>query len=149
MIVYGQSLGGRAALRLCRWLKGKGIRVRLAVLVDSYGRDSYTIPPNVGAAANLFQRDFGPVRGTPRITAENDAFTRVLGNWRYSYKGRNVPMPGEPWIRRWFLGSHLKMEYDAEPWTRVRNLIVWACSTAGPPPVQEWSPPHRSLVVPD
>ena len=126
LIVYGQSLGGSASLRLCRWLNEQGFRVRLAVVVDSYGRDTYAVPPNVAAAANLYQNDIGPVRGAPEITAEDPARTRILGNWRYTYAGRDVPMPGEPDIRKWFMGSHLKMEYDPEPWARVRDMIVAA-----------------------
>jgi hypothetical protein len=126
IIVYGQSLGGRAALRFCRWLKEQEIRVRLTVVIDGYGRDSYVVPSNVATAANLYQRDFGPVRGAPKIVAEDPGQTRILGNWRYRYKDRDVPMPGEPFLRRWFMGSHLKMEYDPEPWKRVRDLIVSA-----------------------
>ena len=127
MIVYGHSLGGRAALRFCRWLGGEGIRVRLLVIIDSYGHDSYTVPPNVAEAANLYQRDFGAIKGAAKIVAENPERTRILGVWRYSYKNRDVVMPGEPWIRRWFMGSHLKMEYDPEPWARVLDLLVPAC----------------------
>jgi hypothetical protein len=128
IIVYGQSLGGRATLRFCRWLREQGIRVRLAVVIDSWGRDPYTVPPNVAVAANLYQHDFGAVRGATKILAE-DPQTRILGNWRYSYSGREVSMPGEPWTHRWFMGSHLKMEYDPEPWGRVLNLLISACST--------------------
>jgi len=130
IVIYGQSLGGRASLRLCRWLHDKGIRVLLVVLIDSYGRDSYTVPPNVMAAANLFQRDFGPVRGARAILAEDASKTRIYGNWVYRYRGREIPMPGEPWTRKWFLGGHLKMEYDPEPWARVCDLVVQT--------VQDW-----------
>jgi hypothetical protein len=129
IILYGQSLGGRATLRFCRWLREQGIRVRLAVVIDSWGSDPYTVPPNVAVAANLYQHDFGAVRGATKIVAE-DPRTRILGNWRYSYSGREVSMPGEPWIRRSFMGSHLKMEYDAEPWRRVLELLISACSAA-------------------
>ena len=126
IVIYGQSLGGRASLRLCRWLRDKGVRVLLVVLIDSYGRDSYTVPPNVMAAANLFQRESAVVRGTRAIHAEDASKTRLYGNWAYRYRGRAIPMPGEPWTRKWFLGAHLKMEYDPEPWARVRALIVQA-----------------------
>jgi pimeloyl-ACP methyl ester carboxylesterase len=136
IIVYGQSLGGSATLRLCRWLNEQGIRVRLAVVIDAYGHDPYTVPPNVVVAANLYQRDFGPVRGAPKIVGEDPQQTRILGNWRYSYKGQDVAMPGEPFLRRWFMGSHLKMEYDPEPWRRVRDLLVSGCE-------QFWSGPYR------
>ncbi len=132
IIIYGHSLGGRASLRLCRWLGEQGVHVRLVVLVDSYGRDPYTVPPNVSAAANLYQHDFGAVRGATQIVAEDPARTRIIGNWGYTYAGREVVMPGEPWIRRWFMGSHLKMEYDPEPWKRVLNLVVTACGDGSP-----------------
>jgi pimeloyl-ACP methyl ester carboxylesterase len=129
IIVYGQSLGGRAALRFCGWLKDQQIVVRLVVVVDAWGRDPYTVPSNVLAAANFYQRDVGPVRGAPKIVAIDARRTHVLGNWQYRYEGRTVEMPGEPLIRRWFMRSHLKMEYDPEPWTRVKDLIVSGCST--------------------
>ena len=126
LVVYGQSLGGRATLRLCRWLDERGIKVRLAVIVDSYGRDPYTVPPNVALAANFYQRDLGVVKGAPKISPEDPQRSHILGNWRYRYRGHKVAMPGEPWIRRWFMGSHLKMEYDAEPWQRVLELLTAA-----------------------
>ena len=123
LIVYGHSLGGRATLRFCRWLNEMGIPVRLAAIIDTYGRDQYSVPSNVEFAANLYQRDFGFVRSSGKLTAEEPNRTQILGNWRYSYRGKHVPMPGEPRIRRWFMGSHLKMEYDLAPWARVKELI--------------------------
>lgn len=126
LLIYGQSLGGSAALQFCRWLNEQGMKVILAVVIDSYGRDPYTVPPNVAVAANLFQHDFGVVRGAPKIVAEDPAQTKILGNWQYIYTDRDIPMPGEPGIRRWFMGSHLKMEYDPEPWQRVKDLLVSA-----------------------
>ena len=128
IVIYGQSLGGRGALRLCRSLSERNIAIRLAVIVDSFGRDPYTVPPNVAEAANLYQRDFGPIRGAPEIVAVDPPKTRILGNWRYTYGDRDIPMPGEPAIRRWFMRAHLAMEYDPEPWARVRGLVVAALS---------------------
>jgi hypothetical protein len=129
IVVYGQSLGGSAALRFCRWLNEQGIRVRLAVVIDAYGHDPYTVPPNVAVAANLYQHDFGPVKGAPQIAAEDPGQTRILGNWRYTYEGREIDMPGEPAVRKWFMGSHLKMEYDPEPWRRVTDLLLSAVTS--------------------
>lgn len=129
VIVYGQSLGGSATLRLCRWLQEQGIHVELAVVIDSYGRDPYTVPPNVAEAANLYQRDLGFVRGASKIKAEDPAHTKILGNWRYHYRGHTIPMPGEPWIRRTFMGSHLKMEYDPAPWERATTLLLCAAQS--------------------
>jgi len=128
IVIYGHSLGGRAALRFCRWLGEQGIRVRRVVIIDSYGRDSYTVPPNVAVAANLYQRDFGAIKGAPKIAAEDPLQTKILGNWRYTYQGRDVDMPGEPWIRKWFMSSHLKMEYDPKPWKQVLDLLLPALS---------------------
>lgn len=150
IIVYGQSLGGSATLRLCRWLNEQGIHVRLAVVIDAYGHDPYTVPPNVAVAANLYQRDFGPVRGAPKIVAEDPRQTRIHGNWRYSYKGQDVAMPGEPFLRRWFMGSHLKMEYDPEPWRRVRDLLVSAVNNSGADAIcslPRWVAAARMLVI--
>ena len=63
------------------------------MVIDAYGHDPYTAPANVAVAANLYRRDLGPVRGAPKIVAENPRQTRILGNSRYSYKGRDVAMP--------------------------------------------------------
>ena len=106
-----------------KFVNENGIPVRLAVVVDAFGRDAYTVPPNVAVAANLYQRDPGFVRGSDTLTAEDPARTQIVGNWRYSYWGKDVPMPDEPPLRRWFMQSHLKMEYDPAPWIRVKELI--------------------------
>jgi hypothetical protein len=126
VIVYGQSLGGSATLRFCRWLNDIGIHVELALVVDSYGHDPYTVPPNVAVAVNLYQRDVGFILGAPKIVAQGPERTKILGNWQYHYTGKRISMPGEPWIRRYFMGSHLKMEYDPVPWERVTGLLVSA-----------------------
>ncbi len=94
IIVYGQSLGGSATLRFCRWLNEQGIRVRLAVIVDSYGRDRYTVPPNVAVAANLYQRDFGPVRGISKIVAEDPGKREFLGIGATATGAKMWPCPG-------------------------------------------------------
>ncbi len=43
-------------------------------------------------------------------------------------------MPGEPGIRKWFMGSHLKMEYDPEPWNQVLDLLATTCTDQEPHP---------------
>ena len=91
------------------------------------------IPRNVRAAANLYQRDaIYPLGGNPRIEAEDPARTRILFNRRYFYRGRRIAMAGEPWIRRWWLAGHLKMEYDEEPWLEVERLIRESASPGRP-----------------
>lgn len=123
LILYGQSLGGSAAVRLARFCARRGLPIDLLVLVDSYGLRDRRIPSNVRQAANLYQRDSFPIEGNPRIEAEDPVRTRILFNRRFHYAGRTIPMPGEPWIRRFWLRGHLKMEYDDEPWREVERLI--------------------------
>lgn len=134
LILYGQSLGGSAAVRYARELGEQGIPVMLLVAIDSYGRGANRVPPNVAAALNLYQRDHLFLKGERHFTAEDPARTRILGNFRFRYRGKNVndlgieDYAGEPWIRRAAIGSHLKMEYDK----RVRKIVRDAVMNAIP-----------------
>ena len=125
LLMFGQSLGGAAAVRFARRLQELGYPVRRLVIIDSIGRGGRMVPANVAAAVNLYQRDsFWPVRGRKRIIAEDPARTRILGNHRFRYHGRKITMPDETWLRRTFLRGHLRMEYDPEVWSFVeRNLL--------------------------
>jgi hypothetical protein len=126
--VFGQSLGGRAALRLCRELEKMGVPVRIAVIVDAYGSDSYVVPANVLEAANFYQRDHLFIRGAPEITAADPAKTRILGNWRSTYRGREIDAGDDTEAHRRFMGAHTLMEYDMELWARVEDLLARAVS---------------------
>src|SRR3990172_7442766 len=53
LILYGQSFGGAAVVKLARELHALDIPVLLTVQVDSVGREDAEIPANVQAAANL------------------------------------------------------------------------------------------------
>jgi hypothetical protein len=112
VIVFGQSLGGRATVVFTRTLNDMGIAVPLAVIVDAYGRDSYEFPPNVAAAANFYQRDHIVIKGAPQIRAH-----RVLANQQYHYPGG-------------LFSAHDAMEEDPAVWTRVRELLT---SAVAPP----------------
>ncbi|MDZ7637690.1 MAG: hypothetical protein U5J83_05490 [Bryobacterales bacterium] len=125
LIIYGQSLGGSAAVRYARELGEEGIPVLLLVSIDSYGDGDELVSPNVAAALNIYQRDHLFIKGEGNFAAEDPARTKILGNYRLRYRGKGVDDLGvqdyaeEPWIRRMFIGSHLKMEYDS----RVRNMV--------------------------
>ena len=125
LIVYGQSLGGSAAVRYARELGEQGIPVSLLVSIDSYGSGDELVPPNVASALNVYQRDHLFIKGEDTFRAEDPGKTRILGNLRFRYRGKGVDDLGvqdyaeEPWIRRVFIGSHLKIEYDH----RVRELV--------------------------
>ena len=69
MRLFGYSLGGRAAVRLSRWLHRRGIGVELLVGIDPVDLAARTlaVPPNVRRAVSFYQRNgarlpllFGP-----------------------------------------------------------------------------------------
>jgi len=123
IILYGQSLGGAAAINLARRLQTLEIRVLLSVQVDSVGRNDAAIPANVAAAANLFQHDGPPIMGRARIRAEDPSRTRILGNFQYRYWFKNVDMSSATWARKNLGGAHAKMELDPKVWAHVGRLI--------------------------
>ena len=124
IILYGQSLGGWAVVRLARDLDRDGIPVLLTVQVDSVGLSDKVIPANVKSAANLFQRDFLPVHGSSTIRAYDPARTEILGNFQYHYKPGFVSSPDQSAARMIFMGAHSKMEIDPAVWAQVQKLIL-------------------------
>lgn len=140
VVIFGQSLGGREVVRLCRRLNETGVPVLLAVVIDAVGNEDYTITPNVRAAANLFQRDsYWPIVGAKETRAADPDRTTILGNWQYHYdyrhwEGKVIEKPDFEEGLRWrWMGGHLRMEYDPEVWKRVRELITDAVAAAPPP----------------
>ncbi|NWF84376.1 MAG: hypothetical protein HXY18_11160 [Bryobacteraceae bacterium] len=124
LILYGQSFGAAACVKLARELKKSGVKVRLIVMVDSIGRDDQVIPCNVKKALNLYQRDPGPVRGESKIRAEDPSQTSILGNIPFTYLFREVDMSDYPKIARKAAISHWKMDNDPVVWTLVENAIL-------------------------
>lgn len=124
LILYGQSLGGSATIRLCRWLKKQQVPVRLNVQIDSVGLRDGKIPSNVKQAANLYQLDFKPLHGQAVIRPESPRETQILGNWRYFYpKEKLIDTSVMPRLHRMILNPHLKMEFDPEVIAKVEDLI--------------------------
>jgi pimeloyl-ACP methyl ester carboxylesterase len=130
VVLFGQSLGGRATLWLARTLNEWGVPVRLAFVIDAYGKDTYFVPPNVQEAANIYQRDHLFIKGAPLIQAEDPARTRVLFNRQVSYKDRKLPMPEHTGMERFAMDEHAMVEYDPQVWDEVVRLITSA--TAAP-----------------
>ena len=122
LILYGQSFGGAAVVKLARQLKWMGVPVLLTVQVDSVVRDDGVIPPNVLRAANLFQ-DNGFIRGEPEIRAENPAKTTIIGNFKFDYENKKIDISKVSWGKKVFRVAHTKMEYDPEVWAKVEELI--------------------------
>ncbi len=57
--LFGYSLGGRAAVRLARWLERRGVGVELLVGIDPVDLAArvLTVPPNVRRAVSFYQRN--------------------------------------------------------------------------------------------
>ena len=123
IILYGQSLGGGAVVKLARDLAALDIPVMLTVQVDSVGHGDGVIPANVHAAANLFQHDGPPIMGRGSIRAADSSRTRILGNFQYHYWFRNVDMSSASWARKTLGGAHARMEQDPRVWARVEGFI--------------------------
>lgn len=130
LIVYGQSLGGSASMRFARALGERGIPVLLVAVIDSYGEGDNLVPPNVRAALNIYQRDHLFIKGERRFVAEDPSRTTILGNYRryYRWKGGaelgSTEYEAEPWHRRIFVGSHLKIEYDEKVNRLLQQTIL-------------------------
>jgi hypothetical protein len=124
LIIYGQSFGGAAVVKLARELKKIDVPVALTVQVDSVGRGDRIIPSNVARAANLFQRNGWVIRGEPEISAEDSAKTTIIGNFRYDYTHKQIDVSSVPFMKKAFRVAHTRMEYDPEVWTKVEELIL-------------------------
>ncbi len=127
VVVFGQSMGGRAALELCRTLEGMGIQVRLLIVVDAFGKDSYVVPANVREAANWFQRDHLVLKGAPELTAADPHRTRILENTQISFKGRKDAQAYElSFVQRQLMDEHARMEYVPELWGKIERMLIEA-----------------------
>jgi hypothetical protein len=126
IVLYGQSLGGDAAIHLARELNAMDVPVLLTVQVDSVGLHDASIPPNVGAAANFYQHELFTIQGQRHIHADDPTRTNIVANLRFSYRNRKIDASAESWLRRTFGGAHARMELDPEVWRRVEGLILGA-----------------------
>lgn len=127
VIIYGQSLGGRAALRLARKLNEWGVPVPLLITIDSFGRDSYEVPPNVRRAANYYQREHLYIKGAEELRAADPARTQILFNRKLTFKKRDeIEADEHSWLQRFFLDEHARVEYLPEVWEEIERMIVEA-----------------------
>ena len=123
VVIYGQSMGGGAAVKLAKFLHEKHVPVLLTVQVDSFGARDGLIPDNVRKAANFYQKHWLTVRGEDYIKAADPTRTRILGNFEYEYPVWKVNTRPESWPRRILGGAHARMEADPMVWARVEALI--------------------------
>ena len=124
VVVYGQSFGGAAVVKLARQLKKIEVPVLLTVQVDSVGRGDKVIPSNVMRAANLFQRDGLIIKGEREIRPEDPSKTTIIGNFKFAYSGKRIDLSEVSWLKRLFQAAHTKMDHDPEVWARVEKIIL-------------------------
>ncbi len=124
LILYGQSFGGAAVVKFARQLYREGIPVLLTIQIDSVGLGDGLIPPNVGKAANLFQRNGLFVRGQSRIRAQDPSTTEIVANLEFDYRHRKIDLSGVHFFKKIFRQAHTKMNLDPEVWSKVEELIV-------------------------
>lgn len=124
LILYGQSFGGAAVVKLARQLEKMQVPVLLTVQIDSVGRGDDRIPSNVARAANLFQRNGLMIRGEPRVVPEDPLRTTILGNFEFDYSKKVIDISGVRWHKKIFRQAHTKMEHDADVWAKVEELIL-------------------------
>lgn len=143
VILYGQSFGGAAVVKFARQLEELDVPILLTVQIDSVGRDDGEIPPNVRAAANLYQHDGLIIQGEAPIRAQDPEKTEILGNFEYDYDHREIDISGVSFWKKVLRHAHTKMEFDREVWDKVEELIRQAmadrraASTASATPARE------------
>ena len=124
LIIYGQSFGGAAVVKLARQLKEIDLPVLLTIQVDSVGRGDKKIPSNVSRAANLFQRNGLFIKGEREIRPEDPSKTSIIGNFRFDYNGKDIDLSEVSWVKRLFHTAHTKMDHDPEVWSLVERFIL-------------------------
>jgi hypothetical protein len=132
IILYGQSFGGAAVVKLARQLERLEVPVQLTVQVDSVGWSDSVIPGNVAAAANFYQAHWFTVRGEREIRAARPERTRIIENTRFNYSKKNPRHSPDSWFRRKFGGGHAWMDADPAVWARVEKLILDALGVSVP-----------------
>lgn len=132
IVLYGQSFGGAAVVKFARQLERLDIPVLLTVQVDSVGRGDGLIPPNVRAAANLYQDNGRIIRGEAPIRAADSGRTRILGNFRFDYSNLDIDLSHLPWYKKIARRAHAKMDRDPAVWDKVEELLLDALQIKDP-----------------
>ena len=124
IVVFGQSFGGAAVVKFARQLDALHVPILLTIQVDSVGRDDGLIPPNVRAAANLYQDNGRLIRGEAPIRAADATRTEILGNFRFDYADSPIDVSDLPWYKTLARVAHAKMDRDPKVWNKVEALIL-------------------------
>ena len=124
LILYGQSFGGAAVVKLARQLDKLGVPVLLTVQIDSVGRGDGRISSQRGPCCqSLSKKRCSDQREAP-IVAEDPLRTTILGNFEFDYRQKRIDISAVPWHKKIFREAHTKMEHDPEVWEKVEDLIM-------------------------
>ncbi|HJR53617.1 MAG TPA: hypothetical protein VJ982_07865 [Gemmatimonadota bacterium] len=153
-VVYGQSLGGGAAVALAWRLESLGVAVETLLLLDSVGWHDEPVPGNVRLVATLYQDDGWVIHGEsdPRL-ADPSATRRIVEEFDYDRPpGSAISLQGLPWWKLALRVAHSRMDRDPRVWERAHDLAHMACAdsgvrTADPSPPADGSPPDGSAAT--
>jgi hypothetical protein len=124
VILFGESFGGAAVVKLAKELQAMNVPVLLTIQIDSVGRNDAIIPSNVKQAANLFQKNGWIIRGEPEIQPEDPKRTQIIGNDQYDYSKKDIDISHVHWFKKLFRVAHTKMGNDPEVWQKVESMIL-------------------------
>ena len=125
IILYGHSWGASEAVAFARELGKRDIPVLLTVQIDIVakpGQKPLEIPSSVKRAVNFFQPS-GLLHGHSQIVATDPLRTKIVGNFRMTYKDRSIDCGNFPWLARTFNKPHHEIENDYRVWEQVKSLI--------------------------
>jgi len=132
VIIYGHSWGASQTVTLARELGQRGIPVLLTIQVDSIakpGQKDSTISPNVASAINFYQPR-GLIHGRSTIVAADSTRTKILGNFRMTYRDHRINCDNYQWFVRVFNKPHHEIENDPGVWDQAAALIDSELSNA-------------------
>lgn len=124
LILYGQSFGGAAVIKLARQLQKRDVPVVLTIQIDSVGIGDEVVPSNVSLAANLFQRNGLIIRGESQIRSEDPQKTQIIGNFEFDYRNKDIDLSQVSWFKKIFRTAHTKMDFDPDVWLKVEEIIL-------------------------
>jgi hypothetical protein len=125
IIIYGHSWGASQTVTLAQELGRRGIPVLLTIQLDIIakpGQNGSTIPSNVANAVNFYQPR-GLLHGHSEIRAADPARTKILGNFRMTYKDHPINCDNYRWFARTFNKPHHEIENDPRAWDQAASLI--------------------------
>ena len=124
LILFGESFGGAAIVKLARELKAMNVPVHLTIQIDSVGKNDSTTPSNVKRAANLFQKNGWIIQGEPEIHPEDPKRTHIIGNLEFDYSKSEIDISHISWFKKIFRVAHTRMGNDPEVWQKVEEMIT-------------------------